>query len=69
MLCGGATMQIDPGASVPNAERGRRLRRVRPISDIHGLRSNGSCKCGKSEKCKAADLLDNRSLQQLIRAP
>lgn len=40
---------------------------LRKISDLHELYLDGSCKCGQRKGCKVGALLDDRSVQTLIR--
>ncbi len=47
--------------------RDRMIKVLRQINDMHELRSDLSCKCGKHKGCKIAELLDDRGIQQLIR--
>ena len=46
--------------------RDRTIKVLRQINDRHELRSDATCKC-KKPKCKIAELLDDRGIQQLIR--
>ena len=46
--------------------RDRTIKVLRQVSDMHELRSDLSCKCGKPKGCKIADLLDDKGIQQLI---
>jgi hypothetical protein len=47
--------------------RDRTIKVLREINDMHELRSDLSCTCGKPKGCKVAELLDDRGIQQLIR--
>lgn len=38
------------------------------VNDIHDLRPNGQCTCGKKGKCQVAEILADRFVSQLIRA-
>lgn len=46
--------------------RDRSIRVLRQVSDLHELRSDGSCKCGVKNTCKIASILDDRGVQMLI---
>lgn len=46
--------------------RDRTINVLRQTSDLHELRSDLGCKCGKPKDCKIAELLDDRGIQQLI---
>lgn len=47
--------------------RARSIKVLRQISDLHELRSDGSCKCHLPKGCRIATLLDDRGIQLLIR--
>ena len=47
--------------------RDRTIHVLRQINDMHELRSDGICKCGKPKGCKIGALLNDRGVQQLIR--